>query len=128
MATILFVDDAKNLRKFCKMELEAEGYRVILAADGRDAILQLVHKSPDLIVLDIRMPRMNGLQAADLLRTIDPQIPIIFYTAYQEDWEQNHVHPAVNACVQKCEDLSELKATIASLLEARDLRKASPPG
>ena len=84
MKTILLADDNKNIREFCKRELEDEGYRVLLARDGREAA-QIVQSEPlDLAILDLNMPVVNGWEAAERIRAADPRVPIMFFTAYVE--------------------------------------------
>ena len=85
MLTILLADDKKNIREFCKEELEDEGYRVFLARDGQEAIKLVQQKSPDLVILDICMPRLGGLDAVEPIRAIAPEVPIILFTANDED-------------------------------------------
>lgn len=77
--TVLVVDDEVHIRELLRQNLEAEGYRVIEASDGRDAIAQVKHHLPNLVILDLMMPNMNGFDAAAILKN-DPQmmgIPII---------------------------------------------------
>jgi len=80
MTTIVLADDKKNIREFCKQELEDEGYRVILARDGREAIKLVRKERPDLVVLDLCMPRLGGLDAIGPIWAIAPEVPIILFT------------------------------------------------
>jgi two-component system, response regulator, stage 0 sporulation protein F len=117
MNTILLVDDNKNIREFCKRELEEEGYQVLLAPDGKDAIKVLKHKLPDLVILDIRMPRMGGLETIQHIMEFETGIPVILYTAHKDDLYFDFTSWSAEACIEKSEDLSELKSTVARLLE-----------
>jgi CheY-like chemotaxis protein len=63
MRTILVVDDDKNLCRLYQAELEAEGYRVLLAENGQEATQSVAKEIPDVIVMDIRMPEKDGLDA-----------------------------------------------------------------
>ena len=120
MTTILLADDKKNIRDFCKQELEDEGYRVILARDGREAI-ELVRKdTPDLVILDLDMPRVGGLDAIEPIQSIAPGVPVILFTANDEGcMAGGHSRLAV-AYVEKSEDLTELKRTIARILASQE--------
>jgi len=77
--TVLVVDDEAHIRNLLRQHLEAEGYQVLEAVDGRDAIAQVKQHKPHLVILDLMMPNMNGFDAAAILKN-DPQtmgIPII---------------------------------------------------
>ena len=82
MNTILVVDDDANARYFARVSLEDAGYRVLEAADGHEA-LNMIHRiPPDLVILDIVMPRLNGLEVCQRLRLDDDfrDLPILFLT------------------------------------------------
>jgi DNA-binding response OmpR family regulator len=84
---ILLVDDERDLVFYTKLFLEDQGYEVITAYDGQEALEVLEEQRPDLIVLDVAMPRMSGW---DVLRTMqdDPEkadIPVLMLTARSED-------------------------------------------
>ncbi|MDD5259324.1 MAG: response regulator [bacterium] len=80
---ILLVDDEPKLLLLVKSRLEASGYEVITAADGEEALAMIPSEKPDLLVLDIMMPKIDGLQVCTQVKN-DPglkQIPIIILTA-----------------------------------------------
>ena len=112
MKTVLFVDDNRNIREFCRRELEAEGYRVVLAADGGEAIRAVRKETPDVLVLDLWMPAMGGLEAIEQIREFAPSIPVIFFTANDEDCLTDRRSRLATACVEKSEDLAELKRAL----------------
>ncbi|MCP5002359.1 MAG: response regulator, partial [Planctomycetes bacterium] len=62
MATILLVEDDKNQRILYSQELQLEGYDLVTAVDGKDALEKVHEQPPDLIVMDINMPRMDGIE------------------------------------------------------------------
>jgi CheY-like chemotaxis protein len=77
--TILIADDQTDVVGLVRALLEWEGYTVIEASDGTDALVQARTRKPDLIVMDVRMPKMNGLEVLELLRA-DPalvNIPVV---------------------------------------------------
>jgi CheY-like chemotaxis protein len=131
MTTILLADDKKNIRKFCKQELEDEGYRVILARDGREAIKLAQKEPPDLVILDLCMPRFGGLDAIEPIRAIIPEVPIILFTANYEDCVKDCRSRHAVACVAKSEDLTELKRAIVRTLASQEangpFRSGLPP-
>jgi two-component system, response regulator, stage 0 sporulation protein F len=118
---ILVVEDEEGLRLFYKEELESEGYQVITARNGKEAMTQVEEASPDLIVLDIVMPVMDGMEALSRILRKDRKIPIILntsYTGYREDF----MSWAADAYVTKSTDLTELKSKIQELLKKKKVR------
>ena len=84
---ILVVDDEKLLVKGIKFNLENDGYEVVTGSDGMEAVEQAASESPDLIVLDLMMPRLDGLEACTKIREFS-QVPIIMLTAKSEDMDK----------------------------------------
>ena len=72
MKTILFADDQKNIREYCRATFAEEGYRVVLARDGIEALEMFITETPDLAVLDISMPRATGLETLEQIKGISP--------------------------------------------------------
>lgn len=120
MKSILFADDNHNIRTFCKQELEAEGYRVLLAGDGEEAVRLVHYASVDLAILDVSMPVISGLEAAQRIRSIAPTMPIVFFTAGGCDRLPSRWSELALGCVEKSDDLGELKRLCASLLRSAD--------
>ncbi len=81
--TVLIVDDAENIREVLKMTLEMGGYRVVTAVNGLDALEKFGTDIPDLIILDVMMPEMNGYQVCRTIREKigNKEIPVIMLTA-----------------------------------------------
>ena len=82
MQTILVVDDELSMREFLKILLEKEGYRILTAANGAEAIDIAAIDSIDLVVSDIRMPGINGLELLAILKEKNPGLPVIMITAF----------------------------------------------
>src|SRR3990167_4462273 len=82
MKNVLIVEDDKVLRSMYKKLLENHGYSVSVAEDGEEGLLKAVSEKPDLILLDIRMPKMDGLTMMDNLRRNEfgKTVPIIIFT------------------------------------------------
>jgi two-component system response regulator (stage 0 sporulation protein F) len=113
---ILIVEDEEGLRFLYKEELEAEGYEVLTAGNGREAIQQLEEGRPDLIILDIVMPVMDGMEALGRIVGKERKIPIILNTSYP-GYRQDFMSWAADAYVTKSTDLGELKDKVRELLE-----------
>jgi len=113
---ILVVEDEEGLRLLYKEELEAEGYEVLTAQNGREAIQQLEEGKPDLIILDIVMPVMDGIEALGRIVGKERKIPIILNTSYP-GYRQDFMSWAADAYVTKSTDLGELKDKVRELLE-----------
>jgi len=79
--TILVVDDDPKLVRIVEINLTQEGYRVRTAGDGEEALAAVAEERPDLVVLDVMMPRMSGLDMCKQLKAKHPSIPIIILTA-----------------------------------------------
>ncbi|MEW6504797.1 MAG: response regulator transcription factor [Chloroflexota bacterium] len=82
--TILIVDDQSSVRQLLQEYLSEQGYRVVTAADGQSALYAARHENPDLILLDIMMPRMDGYQFLRQFRQ-ERQTPVIVITAREEE-------------------------------------------
>lgn len=82
MNTIMIIDDDDQLRKSFEKLLAEEGYQVRSAASAEAGIQAVKHKCPDLVILDIRLPGMNGLAAFEKLHNMEPKLPVIIMTAY----------------------------------------------
>ncbi len=78
--TILVVDDETTLRETLVEALELEGYRAIPAADGREALIRFRAEQPDLVLLDLMLPELSGVEVCRILRA-ESQVPIIMLTA-----------------------------------------------
>jgi two-component system response regulator MprA len=80
-AHVLVVDDDEEIRASLRRGLAFEGFKVSLAADGEEALRSILDDRPDLAVLDIMMPRLDGLEVVRRLRLADEQLPVILLTA-----------------------------------------------
>ncbi|MBI4041812.1 MAG: response regulator [Deltaproteobacteria bacterium] len=88
--TILLIDDEADLREAIKMKLEAEGYQIEQAANGVEALEHIKRNNPDLIVLDVMMPELNGYQVCKRLKEDEKlkHIPIILLTGRAHSSDQ----------------------------------------
>ena len=121
---ILVVDDEHSHRKMIEAVLSAEGHEIAQADNGLAAIDAVAEKFYDLVIMDIRMPEMGGIEALKKIKTISPGIPIIIMTAYAS------VGTAVDALksgasdyLTKPLDIEELKILVAKTLRIHQLEK-----
>ena len=111
---LLIVDDDINIQRLYKEELEEEGYEVIVAGTGKDALELFERENPDIVSLDILMPDIDGISLLRKMKEMRPKIPIIMSTAY--DYRDDFAVWASEAYIVKSSDLGELKQTIKRLL------------
>jgi len=84
MKKILLVDDDKDMRDILSSLISSEGYETITAGDGRKALKEISAHSPDLVLLDIRLPEMDGMKVLEEIKKIDKNLPVIMLTAYED--------------------------------------------
>jgi chemosensory pili system protein ChpA (sensor histidine kinase/response regulator) len=116
---IMVVDDSLTVRRVTQRMLEREGYRVILAKDGVDALEHLQESLPDLMLVDIEMPRMDGFDLTRNIRGNDSTraVPVIMITSRTADKHRNYaLDLGVNAYFGKPFQEDVLLAAIAGLL------------
>jgi len=113
---ILLVEDEESLRLLYKEELETDGYEVLTAPNGKEALHQLEKGKPDLIILDIVMPVMDGMEALEQIMGRERTIPIIIHTSYP-GYREDFMSWAADAYVSKSSDLGELKKKVKELLD-----------
>jgi len=122
METLLIVDDEVHQRMLYQEELGDEGYQIILARNGKEAIEKVLETAPDLIVLDVRMPVMDGLEALGKIIGKERGIPIIIHSAYSS-YKEDFMSWAADDFVVKSADLTELKKKIRGLLDKKKAEK-----
>ena len=115
MKTILVVDDDEAIRTLLQEELEDEGYKVLIATNARDALKMVASEALDLVVLDIRMPGMDGLEALPRILGLKEGLPVIMNTAYTQ-YQDSFMSWAADAYVVKSSDLTELKGKVKELV------------
>lgn len=115
MATILVVEDDPHQRLLYRLELGDDGYRVIAANNGREALAQVKEHSPDLVILDLQLPGMDGIDVLWRLLGYDAELPVIIHSAhgYIQD---NYMTWIASAFVVKSSNLDPLKQAICKVL------------
>lgn len=123
---VLVVDDNKVIRQLIRVNLELEGFEVVTAADGAEC-LEVVHRvAPDLITLDVVMPRLDGLRTAARLRA-DPRtsrLPLAIISACSHQEVESGLASGVDAFLAKPFEPAELIRLVGRLLS----REQSPSG
>ena len=115
MKKILVVEDDESQRFLYRDELAEAGYEVILAANGKEALKQLDKAKPDLVILDIVMPVMDGMEALGRIIKKNRNVPIILNTAYSS-YKDDFMSWGADAYVVKSADLGELKAKVREIM------------
>ena len=115
MKKILLVDDEESIQIVYREEFEDEGYKVISALDGETGLEKFENEKPDLVILDIRMPGMGGIQVLRQMKMINPTVPVILSSAYQE-FKRELGSWASDEYIVKSGNLDELKGAVKKLL------------
>jgi DNA-binding NarL/FixJ family response regulator len=119
-ATVLVADDHRQFREALVALLELDGFQVVgQAADGADAVALAKQLRPDVVVMDLKMPVLNGLDATRLVRDALPATPVLVLTAFTGD-ELGRAAMAAGATafVAKDANLEELRAALAAAAAA----------
>ncbi|MCM8841473.1 acetoacetate metabolism transcriptional regulator AtoC [Citrobacter cronae] len=121
---ILIVDDEENVRRMLATAFSLQGHETHRASDGKAALSLFSETQPDVVLMDIRMPEMDGIDALKVMRAQQPRIPVILMTAYAE------VETAVEALrsgafdyVIKPFDLDELSMVIQRALQLQEMKQ-----
>ncbi len=112
---LLIVDDESNIRLLYKTEFEHEGYEVALAENGMECLEKLERFQPDLVILDIKMPGIDGLETLNQILGKNNLIPVIINSAYSA-YKDNFMSWSADAYVIKSSDLTELKNKVSELI------------
>jgi two-component system response regulator (stage 0 sporulation protein F) len=126
MARILVVDDDARLRDLYSLEL-GESHEVVTSGSARDAVTHLHEYRPDLVVLDIRMPDMDGIEALGHILQKDRQVPVILNSAYSH-YRNDFMTWAADEYVVKSSDIEGLRSAIDRVLEERRARATRAAG
>lgn len=115
--SLLIVDDQPGVRRLLYEAFNDEGYRVRMAGGGQEALKMVSQQIPDIILLDIRMPVMNGLETLEEIRKIDPDMPVLMMTAYGElEVVEMAKKLGVRHYIIKPFDLNEVRLLVKALL------------
>jgi DNA-binding response OmpR family regulator len=116
MEKILIIDGNNAQCRLCKMELSNEGYDVITVFNGCSALLEAETCMPDVIVLDVAIPDVDGIELLNKLISSNRNLPVIIHTS-TEEFKDNFMTWCADAYIIKSSDLIELKDKIRELLD-----------
>ena len=117
--TVLIVEDSDDARFFMRLELEQLGYRIVEAENGQKAVEVAMREQPDIILMDLSLPIMDGIAATEKIRASDglSKVPVIAVTAHQEtDFREGAKAAGFDAYVTKPIDMPWLSELIQGLL------------
>lgn len=122
---LLIVDDQHGVRRLLYEAFKDEGYRVRMAGSGMEALKMVAQEMPDLVLLDIKMPVMSGLETLAELRKISKDLPVLMMTAYGDlEVVEQAKKLYVKHYIIKPFDLNEVKMMVMGLLsEVQDKKK-----
>ena len=124
MKKILCVDDDLSILLLYKEEFSEGGYEVILAGNGREAVMKYQTEHPQLVIMDMRMPGMDGIEALSTILGMDRQASILINSAFPQ-YRENFMTWGAEAYVLKSSDLGELKQKVREILDRRQVVKAA---
>ena len=114
---VLVVDDEAMLADLLAQALRHEGWETATAKDGLDALAKASNFHPDIVILDVQMPRMDGLETLERLRARDPELPVLFLTARDAVADRvRGLRAGADDYVSKPFDLDEVAARVEALL------------
>ena len=115
--TVLIVEDMADIRMIMKILIESYGYKTITANDGYEAIEKVKEYHPDLVLMDIMMPILDGLNATKIIRQFnDDTVPIVAVTAYGKTYYQKAIEAGCNEVLGKPLDFDNLKPLLNQYL------------
>jgi CheY-like chemotaxis protein len=116
--TILVVEDYDDARQLVKVMLQMLGYRVIEATDGREALESAQRENPDLILMDLALPIMDGVTATKRIREMNglADVPVVCITAHCEKYRKEALEAGANQVVRKPIDIDALRPILAQFL------------
>jgi DNA-binding response OmpR family regulator len=113
---ILLVDDEDGIQLLYREEFEDDGFTVDSAINGEEALEHFKNNPPDLVILDINMPGMNGIEVLRQMKELKPELPVILSSAYPE-YKQDFGTWASEEYIVKSANMDELKAAVHKYLD-----------
>jgi len=122
---VLYAEDDKDMAEIYIGDFRDNGYDVIWAKDGQEAIDLYKKHSPDIVMLDIEMPKLNGFQVAEEIKRNDPDIPIIFLTSFSDSKNATKgLNLGVNDYVRKGVESNELFARMQNAIQRNPVKQS----
>ena len=119
MKKVLIVEDYEDTRSFMKFLLEANGYQVIEATDGIEALDKFKQENPDIVLMDISLPIVDGLTATKAIRELEEassQLPIIAITAFGKFYYKQAMEAGCNELINKPVDFDTIESILNNYL------------
>lgn len=116
MKKILIVDDEPSIQIVYREEFEDDGYEVVSAVNGEEGLEKFHDENPDIVILDILMPKMNGIEVLRQMKMQRPDIPVILSSAFQE-FQRDIGSWASEEYIVKSGNLDGLKEAVKRLLQ-----------
>jgi CheY-like chemotaxis protein len=115
---VLIVEDVADVRAMMKILVECYGYQAIVADDGYEAIEKVKQYKPDLVLMDLMMPVLDGIIATEIIRNLDEanEIPIIALTAYNDLYQKKALEAGCNEVIEKPLHLHKLQPLLNQYL------------
>ena len=112
---VLIIDDDKHMRELLELEFTDQGYTVVTAENAFEGMKILKDESADLVILDIKMPGMDGIEALEKIVSIKRELPVVIHSAYSH-YKENYLTWSAVAYVTKSGNLDELIQTVGEHL------------
>jgi CheY-like chemotaxis protein len=116
--TILLVEDYEDARLMMKLRLEKLGYRVLEATDGYEALDLIKEHEPDLVLMDLSLPLMDGLTATRYIKDMKDGVPVVAVTAHKNYYGEKAIEAGCDEVIAKPVEFNTLKTTISHYLSA----------
>lgn len=119
--TVLIVEDYDDTRSFMKLLLETNGYQVIEAVDGIEALDKYKHQHPDIVLMDISLPMVDGLTATKAIRELEgdsSKLPIIAVTAFGKYYYKQAMEAGCNDLIDKPVDFEAIESVLNNYLSS----------
>ncbi|MBW1916870.1 MAG: response regulator [Deltaproteobacteria bacterium] len=123
MARILFGDSDPHIQLLCQEEFLDEGYEVMVASDGQELIRLMDAAHPDLVVMELLLPDMSGLETMRIIKGTAKETPVIFYSAYNLSLPANAI--GADGLVLKSSDMELLKKAVRKFIKVKKVAQFS---
>lgn len=125
MPKVLVVDDEPDMRWLLTSVLRDQGFEVATAEDGQAALERISHEPPDIVLLDLKMPGLDGIQVLEQVKAVDPYTPVVIVTAYGDlPTAVQAIRLGISDYLTKPFDHDEILFTVRRTLEKRELEAA----
>jgi len=120
MVTILLAEDDKNFGIVLKKELEEDNYTVDLVSDGVEAVLHFIDNTYDFVLLDIKLPKLDGTNTLRVIKKLNPEIPAITFSGHAGNTEMSEsIEAGAIKCLTKPFEIEQLRDNIKWYLRRR---------